>query len=344
MSAVRPATRALGPPALRGVLRATPDDFAVTELPGFEPSGDGPHALLLVEKRGRNTLDVIDALARVAGVRSRDVGYCGLKDRHATTRQWLSVPAERAAGAGDWEGDGWRVVETTRNRRKLRVGAHRGNAFVLRVRDLEGDDTDLDARVRALAAHGAPNYFGPQRFGQDRANLRRARRWFCDGERLGRRQRRFALSAARAWVFNRVLSARVADGSWQHLLEGEPASLDGSRSFFLPEAGADADLAARLAALDIHPSGPLWGAGPAPASADCAARENDALRDLGWVCDGLAAAGLKHERRALRLRVAGLTVQREDAGLILAFTLGRGAFATAVVHELVDVAEGAIPA
>jgi tRNA pseudouridine13 synthase len=326
------------------VLRETPDDFEVTERLGFEPSGDGPHALLLVQKRGLNTLDLIAHVAAAAELRPREIGYCGLKDRHALTRQWLSVPAAAAAAALDWGGDDWSVLEVRHNRRKLRLGAHRGNAFVLRIRHLDGDTAALPGRIAGIAAAGVPNYFGPQRFGQGGDNLRRARRWFVDGVELGRRQRRFALSAARSWLFNRVLAARVAAGHWQRLLPGEPVSLDGSRSYFMDAGDAPQVLQARLASLDVHPSGPLWGAGESVARDECARFEAQASAGMDWLRDGLAQAGLRQERRALRLRVAELEAALVEDTLELRFELGRGAFATSVVHELVDVQDLTIPA
>lgn len=330
---------------MRGELRVLPEDFRVEEQLGFEPSDEGPHRLLCVEKEGRNTLDVIAEVARAAGVRPRDVGYCGLKDRHAVTRQWLSVPDGDDATAAELAGDGWRVVGLRRNQRKLRLGAHSANRFELCLRNVDGDLSDLDRRLEAVRVGGVPNYFGAQRFGHNGDNLRRARRWFIDGVDLGRRQRRFALSAARSWLFNRVLAARVAAGTWSTPLLGEPMSLDGSRSFFMPEDMDDA-LLARLASMDVHTSGPLWGRGTPPARHDCAALEADIAASMAWNAEGLAAQGLKQERRALRLAVRDLTstLDESERTLRLSFTLTRGSFATAVVHELADVEDQRIPA
>ncbi|MEO1576382.1 MAG: tRNA pseudouridine(13) synthase TruD, partial [Pseudomonadota bacterium] len=302
---------------------------------------------LLVEKIGRNTLDVLNDVARAAGARPRDVGYCGLKDRHAVTRQWLSIPLDRArerdALVPGLSGDGWRVTEVTRNQRKLRLGAHRYNRFVITLRELEGDVAPLAERIERARTRGVPNYFGAQRFGHDGDNLRRARRWFVDGVDLGRRQRRFALSAARSWVFNRVLADRVADGSWDTPMDGEPLCLAGSRSFFLPEAWDDT-LEARFAAHDVHTSGPLVGRGDSPAVGDCAAFEASASAELGWVVAGLAAEGLKSERRALRLSARDLDYELGEDSLRLSFTLGRGCFATAVVRELLEIVDDRVPA
>ena len=309
---------------------------------GFEPSDDGPHALIYVEKEDLTTLDLIDEVARAARVRPREIGYCGLKDRYAVTRQWLSLPLIRAGEAKTWDFEKWRVVEVRRNRRKLKIGAHKRNRFVLRIVDLDGETNDLTSRIATLGKQGVPNYFGAQRFGHQGDNLRRARRWFVDGVELNRRQRRFALSAARSWLFNRVLSARVASGTWSTLLDGEPVSLDGSRSFFHPKEDEAQSLKQRLTRLDVHPSGPLWGQGDSEATDACAAVEAEAMLDLQWLADGLAGEGLRQERRALRLAVMDLEATHDDATLELRFALNKGAFATSVVHELVRVNGGQI--
>ena len=341
-SASQAGAYAFGPPSLNGVLRQSPTDFRVDELLGFEPSDEGPHALLRVEKTGINTLDLIAMVARSANIGTRDIGYCGLKDRHAVTSQWLSLPRKRAEDAAQWSGEGWRVVETRFNQRKLKLGAHRCNKFVIRITDLDGDMSDLTSRIERIAVDGVPNYFGAQRFGHDGDNLRRARRMFVDGVELNRRQRRFAMSAARSWVFNRVLSRRVAAQTWTSPMPGEPLSLDGSRSFFMPKVEDREDIAGRLVLLDLHPSGPLWGAGDMPCLGECEAFEREAVAPLDWVTQGLADAGMRQERRALRLKVEDLDAQVDDNAVTLRFTLTKGAFATAVIHALARVDGGRI--
>ncbi|MCE3285890.1 MAG: tRNA pseudouridine synthase, TruD family, partial [Steroidobacteraceae bacterium] len=157
-----------------GRIRVAPEDFFVEEVLGFEPDGSGAHGLLAVEKCGANTGWVAAQLARHAGVQARDVGFSGHKDRHALTRQAFTLPlpvdfaVERCR---EWRGEGYVVLAAARHARKLRPGSHRGNRFVLRVRELRGDRSSLEQCLREVAAQGVPNYFGPQRFGRDGANL-----------------------------------------------------------------------------------------------------------------------------------------------------------------------------
>ena len=329
---------ALGEPPATGRLRSVPEDFVVEEVLGFEPDGAGPHLLVTVEKRGANTGWVAARLARSAGVPVRDVGFSGQKDRDALTRQaytlpWpANAPTEPALG---WSGEGYRVLAAVRHGRKLRPGSHRANRFAVHVRGLGGDAAAVAARLAVVASRGVPNYFGPQRFGRGGANLARALEWARGGREPGdRAARSFALSAARSALFNAVLAARVRAGSWDRLLPGEAAMLDGSRSFFHVDQPDEA-LVARCAAFDLHPSGPLHGRGPSPATGEAGEIEARVIEADAEVCALLESQGLEHERRPLRLPVRGLEWSLEGGVLSLAFELPRGAFATAVLHEIV---------
>ncbi|HHH39444.1 MAG TPA: tRNA pseudouridine(13) synthase TruD [Sedimenticola sp.] len=330
---------AFGGPCCRGVIRSVPEDFQVEEIPAFMPDGSGEHVLLEIEKRDANSDWVAGLLARLAGVPRREVSYAGMKDRHAVTRQWFSV---RLAGRAepDWQAlddaDSLRVLQATRHRRKLRRGALRGNRFRLRVRGLTGDTGRLEETLVRLRARGMPNGFGEQRFGRDGGNLSQALRLFAgEAGRLKRPQRGILLSAARSLLFNRVLARRVAEGSWERLLPGERVIFEGSRSGFL-YLGDDAAAERRLQALDLHPSGPLWGRGE-PGTAGAVARlEREVLAPLAVWREGLERLGLKMERRALRAPVSGLQWSLADGCLELEFALPKGAYATALLRELID--------
>ena len=179
-----------------------------------------------------------------------------------------------------------------------------------------------------------PNYFGPQRFGVEGSNLLRAHRLFSGEPIHDRLQRGFALSAARAAIFNTVLARRVADQTWNVLQAGDVANLDGSNSVFVVEQTDDV-LVDRCQRQDIHPTGPLWGSGDLKSSGATAALEMQAAAQLAPFGDGLAQVGLEQERRSLRLRVGELRATLADGQLRLSFRLPRGAFATAVLHELI---------
>jgi tRNA pseudouridine13 synthase len=328
--------QAHGAPPAAGLLRAEPEDFLVEEELGFAPAGSGAHLLLQVRKRNANTQWVARELARAAGCRPGDVGFAGLKDRRSVAVQWFSVPQPRSAVS--WQGlrgEGFEVLEAHAHTRKLPRGALAANRFSVRVRALDSDGAALAAqlapRLRTLAALGVPNYFGAQRFGRDAANLSHGAPGLA---RLHPAERGFALSASRSVIFNALLARRVREGNWNQLLEGDIANLDGRGSIFAADL-TDATLAARCARLEIHPTGPLWGAGHPATRARVLELESQLAQDFATECALCAAAGMRHERRSLRLRIVAPELSAEAQAVVVRFQLPRGCFATAVLRELV---------
>jgi len=326
---------AYGGPPLRGQLRASPEDFQVDEILGYDADGQGEHALLWVEKRGANTDWVARELAKFAGVSQIAVGYAGLKDRHAVTRQTFSV---QLAGKPDPDWSAFphadvKVLAATRHSRKLKRGALRGNRFVLVLRGVQGDRDAAEQVLQQIYARGVPNYYGEQRFGREGGNVAQARAMFA-GRRVERDKRSFLLSAARSQIFNSVLAARVERDAWDKPLDGEIWSLAGSRSWFGPEPFTEV-LAERLARADIHPSGPLWGQGELPTQGEAGLLEREIGAVFSDLAEGVAAARMDQERRPLRLLPKDLKWRWPcDDALELSFELPAGAYATVVVREL----------
>ena len=333
--------RALGEPCGRAVLKAQPEDFRVTEVLDIELSGAGEHLWLLIEKRDQNTEDVARLLAKAAGIKLRDVSYAGIKDRRAVTSQWFSM---QLPGRSDpdltslWHA-GLRCLDSRRHSRKLQRGAHNANRFVIRLSSLEAVPAELDARLQRIAAEGVPNYFGPQRFGRDGGNIDQARHWAERGAlppARGTRSR--LLSTARSLIFNRVLAQRVEAGNWNQLLAGDCLAFTDSRSHFAAERLAADDR--RFAELDVHPTGPLWGLGELPSTAATRLLEQAAAAAEPSLCQWLESAGLEQQRRILRLPITGLTWHYPSLDCLeIEFTLPTGCFATAVLRELLVLAD-----
>lgn len=312
-----------------------PGDFRVEEILGFEPSGDGQHDFLLIEKTLMDTDRVAGILARYAGVSRRAVSYSGLKDRRAVTRQWFSVelPATRRC---DWQAldePAIRVCAVERNRRKLRRGAHSENSFELLLRDIKDPGDRLESALTRVQAEGVPNYFGEQRFGRGGGNIPLAASLF-EGRRLSRPQRSIAISAARSLIFNDILSARVADGSWNQLADGDIANLDGTGSVFAVETVTE-ELRDRCGRFDIHPTGPLWGRAAPGSGLAVAEAEQAAASAYPDLCSGLESVAAEG-RRALRVLPRDLRWEKDAGNLRLSFGLGRGSYATAVLRELLN--------
>jgi tRNA pseudouridine13 synthase len=327
-----------------GVLRASPEDFKVEEILGFEASGSGPHALLHVRKRDANTEWVARELARAARCKPFEVGFAGLKDRHAVTTQYFTVP-RGTRGAGEFtaiRGEGFEVLSAQEHQRKLPRGALAGNRFEIVVRELRADPDALTARLANIRAQGVPNYFGEQRFGRDAGNL--AAVW-QEAQRLaegtmqrrgrGRDDRGFMLSAARSLVFNAILAERVRESTWNRLETGDVANLDGRGSVFAVNE-VDAAMLARCAAQEIHPTAPLIGSGESLAQGRVRALEEAVTAGFPEAVAVVQAERLKAERRALRVPVRNFAADIAGDSLTLRFELPAGSFATTVLREIID--------
>ena len=333
-----PLPYAYGAPPGTGSLKLTPDDFQVEEILGFEPSGSGEHVFLHIEKRGENTDFVARQLARFANVPLRETGYAGLKDRHGVTRQWFSVkvPVKTELDFSVLESENLKILTTARNTRKLKKGAARGNRFIITIRQLNGERPALDTRLAQIAETGVPNYFGSQRFGHDGGNIEQALALFA-GElgRIDPHKRGLYLSAARSEIFNRVLAARVEQGTWNQAVPGDVFMFPDSHSFFT--ADLTPDTLERIATRRIHASGPLWGAGDNPVSLEAAELENRITVQLDTLCRGLERHGLEMARRPLRLCPENLQWEYPEPGsLRLSFCLPSGAYATTLIRELIQ--------
>ncbi len=311
------------------LLRVSNRDFQVVEELGFDPDGEGEHALLLVEKTGLNTQDVVQQLARVSGRQPRDIGYSGLKDKHACCQQWFSV-GMAGTGDADWQqlnSPELKVLQVARHRKKLRRGVHRRNHFDITLRELHSDRDFLEQRLQWVAKQGVPNYFGEQRFGFQGRNVVSALAWVRGESASPRRQRRsFYLSALRSALFNDSLAQRVGQDRWRVPEEGDRCMLNNSASHFFHD-GTDPDIPARAESGDLHLALPLWGKpgrdGPVAPSA------------YPELCEFLEQQGLQLDYRAARLFADDFCWQFcDDEALQLRFSLPRGGFATAVLREL----------
>lgn len=317
-------------------MRAEIEDFRVEELPLITPEGQGSHLWLEIEKRNANTDWVARQLASLAGVTGRDIGYAGMKDRRGVTTQWFSVALQEARDPDwkNWEVTDARILQARFHSRKLKRGALSGNRFRIVVRKLEGRSDDLGDRLQRVSEQGAPNYFGPQRFGHAGRNVAQGVNWLEHGGRLPRNKKSIYLSSVRGFLFNRVVSRRVELGNWNRIVDGDIASLDGSRSTFSCRM-PDPELSRRCDEFDIHPSGPLPGGGEIQIAQEAAEIEESVLAPYETLVGSMARAGLKAARRALRLVPKGIEWEHDGRVLILKFELAPGAYATSVLRELV---------
>lgn len=295
------------------------EDFIVTELPLQLPSGEGEHIWLDVEKNGANTAFVAQQLAEAAKVQERDVGWAGLKDRYAITRQWFSIyfPKGETPDLRLLQHPEFKVLGQSRHVKKLRPGDLQGNRFRIVLRDVAGERDAIEANLEAVAAHGVPNYFGAQRFGHDGGNVEQGRAMLAREIRVRNPKKKgIYLSAVRSFVFNEVLALRIQQGLWGKTLPGDVMDAAG------------------------RPTGPLWGRGRVTTTDEAQALETGVAERHASLCDGMEHAGLDQERRALVASPVDMSWEWPQADqLVLTFSLLAGNYATSVLNEILRTTE-----
>jgi tRNA pseudouridine13 synthase len=324
-------------PGIGGVLRTVPEDFIVDEIGAYSPTGAGDHVFVRIEKRGLTTAQAVQRIARALGVSERDVGVAGMKDRHAVTRQWLSLPPpvtpEQATALAL---DDVRVLEAARHGHKLRTGHVRANRFVLRVR---GVGADAEARAKAILdvlarPPGAPNFYGEQRFGREGDNAARGRELLAGGKPpRDRKLARLLVSALQSELFNAWLTARMTDGLYARVLAGDVLHKLGGGMFTCEDAATDEP---RVAAGEVVVTGPMFGDKMRAAAGDAGAREDAILAAAGLAKGSFASVRAIAEgtRRDASIQVGEPSVAAEGETLEVAFTLPGGAYATTVMREV----------
>jgi tRNA pseudouridine13 synthase len=330
-------------PRPAATIKTRPEDFRVYEIPLLGPSGEGRHLWLEVEKTGANTEWVARQLAACAGVAQREVGYAGMKDRHAVTRQWFSIGCQEAANS-DWQSwtiDGVRLLSGKWHHRKLKRGALKGNRFEIRLRIPQACGELLDPVLERVSTQGVPNYFGSQRFGRGGSNVEKARRMFSGRARIPRHKRSLYLSAARSFLFNQLLAERVHRENWNRVLDGDVVMLDGRQSVFLA-APQDPELQRRCGLGELHPAGCLFGEGGLACEGEAASLQEAVFGHHPELTRGLHEQRLKTAWRSFRLVPGSLSRAWEGNDLLLEFELPAGSFATVVLDELVSVHDASI--
>lgn len=336
-------------PRVKADLKTTPQDFYVEEELGFEPEGKGEHLYLFIEKQGMNTEYLAKLLAQHAGITPNKVTYSGVKDRYAVTRQWFCLHVlndtpdfsnfPSAIGDKLHELEMVRIIQQVRHPRKLKIGIHKKNTFIIRLRRLEGSIDDLKDRLSLIALEGVPNYFGPQRFGIAGNNLIQGANWLktnpANKGRLSKTES-FWLSAIRSWFFNKALSTQIEHHVWNNVYINDRVQLQATSSE-LKLDNIDASILKRLHQLELHPLMPLANA---TALQDTSQVRSHIMAEA-WhgkedLLAGLLSFGLAREDRLTRLYPENMNWEIKDAQLILQFSLPKGSYATSVLRELLD--------
>jgi tRNA pseudouridine13 synthase len=324
-------------PGVGGRIKDRPEDFEVEEVPAYEPAGTGDHLYLWIEKRGVGSEFFAREIARRLGVPPGAVGTAGLKDRHAVSRQWVSVPKECEPNLPAIDDDDVRVLKVSRHTNKLKPGHLRGNKFRILIRGADRANEAAAAKViDRIRSHGLPNYYGPQRFGREGSTAELGFR--CLAGTQPRRIRpflfKFALSAAQSLLFNDYLARRHADGLLLTVLLGDVMMKWPFGGLFVAE-DVPAEQA-RLDAWETVPGGPMFGSRTFAAAGVAAEREAAVLRAFDLSPRSFDGFGklVSGTRRHTLVYLDDLAAAWEPDGLRLTFTLPAGSYATVLLREV----------
>lgn len=330
-----------GKPMSKGKLKAKPEHFQVNEDLGFEFTGSGEHLMVRIRKSGENTSFVANELAKVCGVKSKDVSWAGLKDRHAVTEQWLSIHLPKG-DTPDFSSflaqyPNIEILATDRHNKKLRPGDLVGNQFVITLSEVT-DVADVLQRLEAVSKAGVPNYFGSQRFGNQGNNLSEARRWGRENVRTRNQNKRsLYLSAARSWIFNRIVSERIEKGLFTQAIDGDLILQDNALQTV--ELDSLDQVNSQLMQGDVQLTAALAGDNELPTKNQALTLEQphlDAEPDLMALIRGNR---MRHDRREIGLMPQDLSWEVEGDNVTLTFSLDAGCFATAIIRELIEEIE-----
>ncbi|EJD6312119.1 tRNA pseudouridine(13) synthase TruD [Raoultella ornithinolytica] len=328
-----------GKPQGQGILKANPEDFVVVEDLGFAPDGEGEHLLVRILKTDCNTRFVADALAKFLKIHAREVSFAGQKDKHAVTEQWLCarLPGKEMPDLSKFQLEGCQVLEYARHKRKLRLGALKGNQFTLILREISDRD-DVERRLQAVAVQGVPNYFGAQRFGIGGSNLLGALRWAESGAPLhDRNKRSFWLSAARSGLFNQQVSIRLKKPEFNQVVDGDALQLAGRGSWFVATPEERAQLQERVDNRELMITAALPGSGEWGSQREALAAEQAAVAEETQLQALLVREKVEAARRAMLLYPQQMSWNWwDDVTVELRFWLPAGSFATSVVRELIN--------
>ncbi|QDT38709.1 tRNA pseudouridine(13) synthase TruD [Stratiformator vulcanicus] len=326
-----------------GRLKASPEDFRVTEVPAYEPCGEGDHLFIEVEKRDVSAEELVNQVARRLNIARGDVGVAGMKDRFAVTRQFLSVPGSCEEQIADIDGGGITVLSAKRHTNKLRTGHLKANRFEIVVRDAP-DQLTLTAAATSelLKSKGMPNFFGPQRFGRDGSTLELGLNLLTGRttkKAIPPRRRKFllrlALSSVQSALFNRVVAIRMRSGRFDRLISGDVAAkVDSGGPFVVQDVDAEQH---RFDEGEIVPTGPISGPKMRSPQSDAATLETAVLDEFGLTSEDFRRFPklTTGTRRPLMVRVKDLEIEPVSDGTKFQFMLPPGSYATVLMSQFI---------
>ncbi|MSR32576.1 MAG: tRNA pseudouridine(13) synthase TruD [Gemmataceae bacterium] len=327
-----------GLPLLVGQIKTQPEDFEVEEIPAYIPSGVGEFLYLWVEKKGLSGPFLAKALSRDLKVSPKEIGMAGFKDRHAVTRQWISLPARVEMALANLNLPGFRILQTARHGNKLRTGHLHGNRFKVLLRTQDPDASQKMARLlEKLKQTGLRNFYGEQRFGKGQETLAGGLGLVLGipGPRMPGHLLKLAYSAVQSALFNEVLRERIN-------LEIERKVIPGDVLAFLPQekccSAVDLErdqVRVNQGAMAITGPMPGWKMHPSPQE-EALVLEQRVIGQFGFTPECWRQAGrfMTGARRPLSYPLSDIQWEKEVEGIRLSFTLPAGTYATQLLREI----------
>ena len=328
-------------PGIGGQLKCEPEDFVVEEIPAYEPSGEGQHLFLWIEKRDMPHDQMLRRISKILEISQDDVGTAGIKDRRAVTRQYVSVPNTCGPRVEQLESEQLHVLRSCLHGNKLRTGHLRGNRFTVIVRGVSDDASNRATEItKVLLQSGFPNYYGEQRFGHDGETLSLGLDLLSGKKRpqdIPYQKRKFllrlAVSSVQSDLFNQALARRLQDGLLHTVLDGDVMEVIESGGKFVVD-----DVVREQTRLDqgeLSVTGPMFGVKMLSPRGVPAEREARILEEAGLGLDAFQkfAQLMSGARRAFIVRPTELTLVSVDAEIMFVFPLPSGVYATMLLRE-----------
>ncbi len=304
------------------------DDFIVDEI-GLEWKGNGNYTIIKVQKIELTTWDMIAAFAAFLNINAEKIGYAGLKDKHATTTQYVSIESKYENGLKKFKHPQIKILSTTRHTHSIRMGDLVGNRFRINLFEVNAIQAgQIEKLARKSEKFGLPNYFGYQRFGRDGDSIEQAKE-MIEGEITveDTKVKKFLISIYQSerfndWLAERVMMSREQNGGKFLLLEGD-LYMDANGKLFTPKTPQQADFEAKK----VFPTGLLCGRGVYRSRGE--AGEIEAKYDDAFLYEK------GHRREAIIFpKDITLDYNAKFDKMSIAFTLPKGAYATVFLESI----------
>ena len=336
--ALNPPRRAELFAGVGGELRVEDSDFFVEEIPAYEPCGEGNFLYVCLEKRGLSHGRLVQHICHTLDLKERDLGWAGMKDTRAHTRQVLSLPIETQERVEELEREDISIFWSKAHTNRLKRGHLHGNKFRIRVRNVEQDALKRSREMADfLSPIGVPNYFGPQRFGHGGGNIEEGLgllQALNEGRRLRKGFRtQIRLNAVQSWLFNGLVARRLREGYFEAALDGDVLKKRDTGGMFVAEdVQAETE---RIQSGQVSITGPIYGRRMWWPEKDAKELEERVLTGFGMSTETFQKTGktLQGTRRPIHVWPSDFEVEEDGENLVFAFSLPSGSYATSFLRE-----------